>query len=79
MDENNQYVNAMTKLLLHGCIKKEKEIPDLKKFNFILQNISPDNKISHLFVVDLIFDEKNSDKKTLLFNEIYTTIFEKNK
>ena len=31
MDKNNQYGNAMTKPLPCGCIKKEKEIPDLKK------------------------------------------------
>ena len=31
MDKNNQYDNAMTNPLPCGCIKKEKEIPDLKK------------------------------------------------
>ena len=48
----------MTKPLPCGCflIKKEKETPDLRKFDFILQNLLPDNKIVHLFVVDIIFD-----------------------
>ena len=67
----------MTKPLPHGCIKEEKEISDLKKFNFILQNPSVDDKIDHIFVVDIIFDEKNADEKTTLFDEIYTPIFEK--
>ena len=62
IDENNQYGNAITKLLPFGCIKKEKETPDLRKFNFILQNLLPNNKIGHLFVVDIIFDEKNADE-----------------
>ena len=63
MDENNQYGNAMTKPLPHSSIKKEKETPDLRQFNFILQNLSVDKKIGHLFVVDIIFDEKNADEK----------------
>ena len=79
IDENNQYGNAMTKPLSYGCIKKEKEIPDLRKFNFILKNLSVDNKIGHLFVVDIIFDEKNADEKKLIFSETYTPIFEKKK
>ena len=51
MDENNQYGNAMTKPLPYGCIKKEKEIPDLRQFNFIsfiFQNLSAEDKIGHL-------------------------------
>ena len=71
MDESNEDGNAITKPLPYGCIKKEKETPDLRKFNLILQSLSPDDKIGHLFVVDIIFDEKNAD-------EIYMPIFEKN-
>ena len=66
MDKNNQGGNAMTKPLPYGCIKKEKTVPDLQKFYFILQNLSIGDKIGHLF-----------DVKTLLSNEIYTSIFEK--
>ena len=54
----------MTKPLPFGCIKKEKEIPDLRKFNFILQNLLPNNKIGLLFVVDIIFDEKKAVEKS---------------
>ena len=78
MDESNEDGNAITKPLPYGCIKKEKETPDLRKFNLILQSLSPDDKIGHLFVVDIIFDEKNADEKKLLFNKIYMLIFEKN-
>ena len=70
MDENSQYGNMMTRPLPYGCIKKEKRIPDVQKFNFILQNLSIDYKIGHLFVADIGFDEKNADEKTLPFNEI---------
>ena len=78
MDKNNQYDNAMTKPLPFGCNKKEKEIPDLQKLNFVLQNISPDDKIGYLFVVDIIFDEKNTDEKKLPLNEICSPLFKKN-
>ena len=33
------------------------------------------DKIAHLFVADIEFDEKNADEKQLFFNEIYTPIF----
>ena len=36
-----------------------------------------DDKLGHLFVVDTLFDKVN--EKTLLFNELYPPIFEKNK
>ena len=79
MDENNQYGNAITKPLPYGCIQKEKEIPSLKKLNFILETLSINDKIGHLFVVDICFYQEIANKETLLFNEIYTPIFEKKK
>ena len=63
MDGNNQYGNVMTRPLLYGCIRKAKETPDLRLVNFVLQNLSVDDKISHLFVVDIILDEKDADQK----------------
>ena len=77
MDENNQYGQAMTKPLPYGCIKKQKQPPSLLEFNKILDKISYDYKIGYIFIVDIKFHNKNS--KTLLFNEIYPSIFEKNK
>ena len=63
MDENNQYGNTMTKPLPYGCIKRQEKI---SKIN-----------IGHLFLVDIKFHKMN--EKTLLFNELYTLLFEKNK
>ena len=77
MDENNQYGQAMTKLLPYGCIKRQKEVPTLSDFNRILDAIDHNDAIGHLFTVDIEFNEIN--EKTLLFNEIYPDIFEKNK
>lgn len=77
MDENNQYGNAMTKRLPCCCIKKEKEVPCLQKFNLILENLSYEDKIGHLFIVDMKLNEKLADGKVLLSKEIYTLFFEK--
>ena len=57
MNKNNQNGNGRTKPLPHGCIKKGKNT------NFILQNLLVDDKIGHLFVVDIVFDEKMQMKK----------------
>ena len=72
MDENNQYGFAMTKPLPYGVIKKKKVLPTLEELEQILAN-----KLGHLFVVDIVFDKVN--EKTLLFNELYPPIFEKDK
>ena len=75
MDENNQYGMAMTKPLPHGCIKKK--VLTINKHNELLKNVTLEDKIGHLFTVDIEFADIN--EKTLLFNEIYPPIFEKNK
>ena len=67
MDGNNQYGQAMAKLLPYDCIKKMKT-PSLSEFNRILSNISHEDKIGHLLVVDIKFHDKNP--KTMLFNKI---------
>ena len=77
MDENNQYENAMTKPLPYGCIKKASKVPSLLEFNMILDSILDTDQVGHLFIVDSKFHDKN--EKTMLFNEIYTPIFEKKK
>ena len=74
MVENNQYGQAMTKALPYGCIKRQENPP--VEFNKILHKISHKDNIGHLFIVDIKFHDKNP--KTLLFNEIYPPIFEKN-
>ena len=75
MDENNQYGQAMTKPLPYSCIKKQEHPPSLTEFNRILDKISHEDNIGHLFIVDIKFH--NINPKTLLFNEIYSPIFEK--
>ena len=62
MDENNQYGNTMTKPLTIGGIKKSKKIPSMREFDLIIQGISDEEKIGHLFVVDIKFDTKNASK-----------------
>ena len=67
----------MTKPLRYRCIKRKENPPTLMKFNQILNRISHEDKIGHLFIVDIKFHNKNP--KALLFNEIYPPVFEKNK
>ena len=62
MDENNQYGNAMTKPVLTGSIKRGKKLPTMKEFNLILQGISDENKIGHLFLLTLNLIRKMSRK-----------------
>ena len=75
-DENNQYGQAMTKALAYGCTKRQEHLTSLVEFNKILDKISHEDNIGHLFIVDTKFHDKNP--KTLLFNEIYPPIFGKN-
>ena len=77
MDENNQYGHVMTKPMSCGCIKKKENPLSLTEFNRILHGISHDDPIGHLFIVDIKF--KNINPKTLLLNELYSPISEKNK
>ena len=53
------------------------KVPSMTKFNKILDSISYDDKTGHLFTVNIKFHDVN--EKTLLFNEIYPSIFQKNK
>ena len=77
MDENNQYGQAMTKPLSYGCIKKKKKVLSLEELPDFLKSVTLDDKIGHLFTIDIEFTDINA--KTLFFNEIYPPIFEKNK
>ena len=76
MDESNQYGFAMTKPLPYECIKLKKAVPTLDELKDFLANVTLEDKIGHLFVVDTIFADIN--EKPLLFNEFYPHIFEKN-
>ena len=61
-----------------GCIK-EYNLPSWLTFNLLLEKVYLDDQISHLFVVDIEFDQKNATKKQFLYNEILPSIIEKQK
>ena len=45
----------MTKPLPTGCIKDGKDI-SWKTFNFLLETVNFEDKIDHLYIVDIEFD-----------------------
>ena len=61
-NENNQYGFEMTKSMQTDCIK-EHLLPSWKKFNLLFSFVSVDDKIGHLFVVDIEFDFKKCNSK----------------
>ena len=77
MDENDQYGFAMTKPFPYGCIKKKENLPTLEELAVLLENVTLENKLGHLFVVNIKFAD--IFEKTVLFNEIYPPLFEKPK
>ena len=77
MNENNQCGMAMTKPQPFGCIKKIDQPHNLAEFNKILNEISYEDSVGHLFIVDIKFN--NINPKILLFDKLYSPIFEMNK
>ena len=67
----------MTKPLPYGCIKKQEKLPNSAELEQLLKSITLEDKIRHLFTVDIEFFDINP--KTLLFNEMFLPIFEKKK
>ena len=78
LDENNQYGYAMTRPMPTGCIK-ENNSPSWLKFNLLLETVTLEDKIGHLFIVDIEFDLENADERRYLYNEIFPPIIEKQK
>ena len=76
MDENNQYGFAMTKPMPTGCIKQNNS-PSWLKFNILLEKVTLDDEIGHLFIVDIKFDIENATEREFLYNEIFPPIIEK--
>ena len=76
LDENNQYGHGMTKPLPTGCIKDD-SYSSWTTFNLLLENVIFEDKIGHLFVVNIVFDSDNATEKELAYNEIYRPIIEK--
>ena len=75
MDENNQYGEAMTKPLPYGCNKRKDKVLTLEDLPEFLKSVTLDDPIGDIFTTDIEFSDINP--KTLLFNEIYPSIFEK--
>ena len=76
LDENNQYGHAMTKPLPTGCIENDTDL-SWQTFNLLLESVSLNDKIGHLYIVDIFFDHKNATKQQIVYNEIYPPIVEK--
>ena len=68
----------MTKPSPTGCIKDNKDI-SWKTFNFLLELVNFEDKIGHLYIVDIEFDYKNATEKQFVYNEIYPLIIENQK
>ena len=69
----------MTKPMATGCIKTDDDV-SWKTFNFLLESVSLDDKIGHLYVVDI--ELNNFEKLTArqkVYNEICPPIIEKKK
>ena len=58
----------MTKPLPTGCIKDDSDI-SREPFNFLLESGSFEDKIGHLYIVDIEFDYKNATEKQFIYNE----------
>ena len=76
--ENNQYGHAMTKPLPTGCIKNDSDL-SWETLNLLLESVTLEDKIGHLYIVDLKFDLENATEKQIIYNEIYPPIIEKQK
>ena len=68
----------MTKPMPTGCIK-ENPPPSWCRFNLLLKNVDLDDKIGHLFVVDIKFDEERATEREYVYNECLPPIIEKQK
>ena len=68
----------MTKPLSTGCIKDDNDTC-WETFNFLLESVSFEDKIGHLYIVDLEFDFKNATEREYAYNEIYPPVIEKQK
>lgn len=79
LDENNHYGYAITKPLPTGCIKNQKKMLTGWEFNMLLERVSLEDKIDHLFVVNIRFNKDLVTFTQLIYNKLYCSIFEKQK
>ena len=68
----------MTKPLPTSCIKDDGDT-SWQTFNFLLESVSSEDNIGHLYIADIEFDYKNVSEREFTDNEIYPPIIEKHK
>ena len=78
LDENNQYGFAMTKPMATGCIKDDHDL-SWRTFNLLLESVTLDDPIGHLYLVDIELDFDRLTPKQKVYNEICPPIIEKQK
>ena len=78
LDENNQYGHGMTKPLPTGYIKDDSDT-SWETFNFLLESVSFEDNIGHLYIADIEFGYKNASEREFVYKEIYPPIIEKQK
>ena len=66
----------MTKPLPTGCIKDNDDVSCVT-FNKLLESVSFEDTIGHLYIVDIEFDFKNATEREFADNEIHPPIIEK--
>ena len=66
----------MTKSVHAGCIK-EGPSPSWLEFNLLLETVNLYDKIGHLFVLDIEFDEKRAIEREYMYHEVLQPIIEK--
>ena len=68
----------MTKPMATGCIKTDDDV-SWQTFNFLLESVSLDDKIGHLYVVDIELNFEKFTARQKVYNEICPPIIEKKK
>ena len=74
-DENNQYGFSMTNPMAIGSIKEK--YPSWVEFNLLMEKVSLDDPICHLFVVDAEFEHEKATDCQIMYNEIFPPFTDK--
>ena len=74
-DENNQYGFVMKKPMATGSIKEK--LPSWIEFNLLIEKVSLDDPIGHLFVVDIEFDHEKATECQIMYNQIFLPLTDK--
>ena len=74
-DESNQYGFAMTKPMPVASVKEKS--PSRIEFNLLMEKVSLDDPIGHIFVVDVEFNHLKATDCQIMYNEIFPPFTEK--